>query len=83
VLLQWRRTRADARITLTNSPELEIRMDARVILTGLSELTVGSSSDRIIQDRLARLANTEQELRSASWVANMEQHSVNTENRVT
>jgi hypothetical protein len=55
-------------------------MDGRVILTGL---TVGSSSDRIIQDGLAGLANMEHELGSASWVANMEQHSVNTENRVT
>jgi hypothetical protein len=56
VLLQQRRTRAGARITLTGLPRLETRMDDRVMLTGLSRLTAGSSSGRIIQDGLAGLA---------------------------
>jgi hypothetical protein len=56
VLLQRRRTRAGARITLTILPELETGMDGQVILTGLSGLTVGSHSDRVIHDGLVRLA---------------------------
>jgi hypothetical protein len=63
VLLQWRRTRAGAQITLTGLPKLETGMDGQVILTGLSGLTVGSSNDRVIQGGLAGLA---------TWIRNRE-----------
>jgi hypothetical protein len=51
---------------------------AQITLTGLSGLTVGSSNGRVIQDGLAGLAT-----RSRNRAAKTEQHSVNTENRVT